>query len=62
MKPIKLIIKTNSEKYPIFIGKNLINRFINSSSEIGLFSHPYKNSIEDEVALCLSKKKCNEND
>ena len=40
----------------------LINRFINSSSEIGLFSHPYKNSIEDEVALCLSKKKCNEND
>ena len=26
MKPIKLIIKTNSEKYPIFIGKNLISK------------------------------------
>ena len=26
MKPIKLIIKTNSEKYPIFIGKNLITK------------------------------------
>ena len=40
----------------------LINEFINSRREIGLFSHPYKNSIEDEVALCLSKKKCNESD
>tara|TARA_Y100000591_G_C21773769_1_gene667051 strand:- start:33 stop:1151 length:1119 start_codon:yes stop_codon:yes gene_type:complete len=25
MKPIKLVIKTNSEQYPIFIGRNLIN-------------------------------------
>ena len=25
MKPIKLIVKTNSEKYPIIIGRNLIS-------------------------------------
>ena len=25
MRPIKLIIKTNSEKYPIIIGRNLIS-------------------------------------
>ena len=25
MKPIKLIVKTNSDKYPIIIGRNLIS-------------------------------------
>ena len=25
MRPIKLIVKTNSEKYPIIIGRNLIS-------------------------------------
>ncbi len=29
MKPIKLIINTNSQKYPIYIGRNLISTFSN---------------------------------
>ena len=28
MKPIKLIVKTNSEKYPIIIGRNLISNLL----------------------------------
>ena len=37
MKPIKLIVKTNSEKYPIIIGRNLI------SNLSGIFKTNYIN-------------------
>ena len=35
MKPIKLIVKTNTQKYPILIGNNLISKIskiINNNS------------------------------
>ena len=44
MKPIKLIIKTNSQKYPIFIGRNLISSFYKITK---------KNSIKFEKCLLL---------
>ena len=44
MKPIKLIIKTNSEKYPIFIGKNLISK---------ISSLMVNNSIKSKKCLLL---------
>ena len=44
MKPIKLIIKTNSEKYPIFIGKNLITK---------ISSLMVNNSIKSKKCLLL---------
>ena len=37
MKPIKLIVKTKSEKYPIIIGRNLI------SNLSGIFKTNYIN-------------------
>ena len=48
MKPIKLIIKTNSEKYPIFIGKNLITK-ISKESTIKI-NYKYLNTY-----FCLNK-------
>ena len=44
MKPIKLMIKTNSEKYPIFIGKNLISK---------ISSLLVNNSIKSKKCLLL---------
>ena len=44
MKPIKLMIKTNSEKYPIFIGKNLISK---------ISSLMVNNSIKSKKCLLL---------
>ena len=34
MRPIKLIVKTNSEKYPILIGRNLIPNLYPKSDQI----------------------------
>ena len=47
MKPIKLIVKTNSEKYPIIIGRNLISNL----SEIFI-----KNSIVFKKCLLVLDK------
>ena len=35
----------------------LINKFINSSSEIGLSKHPYCFTIEEEIKSCISNQK-----
>ncbi len=48
MKPIKLIIKTNSEKYPIFIGKNLITK---------ISSLMVNNSIKSKKCLLVVDRK-----
>ena len=48
MKPIKLIIKTSSEKYPIFIGKNLITK---------ISSFMVNNSIKSKKCLLLVDRK-----
>ena len=48
MKPIKLIIKTSSEKYPIFIGKNLITKISNLM---------VNNSIKSKKCLLVVDKK-----
>ena len=48
MKPIKLIIKTNSEKYPIFIGKNLISK---------ISSLMVNNSIKSKKCLLVVDRK-----
>ena len=48
MKPIKLTIKTNSEKYPIFIGKNLITK---------ISSLMVSNSIKSKKCLLVVDKK-----
>ncbi len=48
MKPIKLIIKTNSEKYPIFIGKNLIKK---------ISSLMVNNSIKSKKCLLVVDRK-----
>ena len=48
MKPIKLIIKTNSEKYPIFIGKNLITK---------ISSLMINNSIKSKKCLLVVDRK-----
>ena len=47
MKPIKLIVKTNSEKYPIIIGRNLISNL----SQIFM-----KNSINFKKCLLVLDK------
>jgi len=38
--------------------RNLLDEFISSESDIGLFAHPYDNSLNEEVDLCLLKGKC----
>jgi|APSaa5957512535_1039671.scaffolds.fasta_scaffold03863_7 hypothetical protein len=38
----------------------LINEFWSSNSDIGLFSHPCHNSLEEEVELCIAKNKSSE--
>ena len=48
MKPIKLIIKTKTQKYPILIGYNLI---------LGLSKTIKKNSIKFEKCLLVIDKK-----
>ena len=47
MRPIKLIVKTNSERYPIIIGRNLI------SNLSGIFK---KNSINFKKCLLVLDK------
>ena len=47
MRPIKLIVKTNSEKYPIIIGRNLIT---------GLSQIFKKNSIDFKKCLLVLDK------
>ena len=47
MRPIKLIVKTNSEKYPILIGRNLISNL----SQIFI-----KNSINFKKCLLVLDK------
>ena len=37
---------------------SLLDEFISSESDIGLFSHPYCTSLNEEVDLCLLKGKC----
>ena len=48
MKPIKLIINTKSEKYPIFIGENLVSNLIKIDKN---------NSIKFEKCLLVVEKK-----
>ena len=50
MKPIKLIVKANSEKYPIIIGRNLISNL----SQI-----LKKNSISFKKCFLVLDKKLN---
>lgn len=38
--------------------RNLLDEFIASKSDIGLFTHPNSNSLNEEVDLCLLKGKC----
>ena len=40
--------------------ESLIDEFIFSNADIGLFTHPNHNSIEDEVELCIAKQKSSE--
>ena len=56
MKPIKLIVKTNSEKYPIIIGRNLISKLslLNSSEYENEFKYCMpKNIKENRIILIL---------
>ena len=48
MKPIKLIIRTKTEKYPVLIGRNLVENLSN------LFS---QNSINSKKYLLIIDKK-----
>ena len=48
MKPIKLIINTKSQKYPIFIGENLVSNLIKIAKD---------NSIKFEKCLLVVDKK-----
>lgn len=39
--------------------RTLIDEFLSSNSELGVFTHPYSQTLKQEVELCISKKKCN---
>ena len=40
--------------------RELIDEFLLSNSDIGLFRHPNHSSVEDEVALCIANNKASE--
>ena len=42
--------------------RSLINEFLSSGAEIGLFKHPNHSTLEEEIALCVTNKKSNEED
>ncbi len=39
--------------------QNLIDKFMISECDIGLFSHPYHDNLENEVRLCIDNNKSN---
>ena len=41
MKPIKLIIKTKSEKYPVLIGRNLVENWLSLFNQNSINSKKY---------------------
>lgn len=68
---IKIIIPEVLKKYEItiyldgniaIIGNinDLIKNFKRSKADIGLFQHPYHNSLQEDVELCIKNNKCDE--
>ena len=49
MKPIKLIIKTKSEKYPVLIGRNLVENLLSLFNQNSINSKKYLLVIDKKI-------------
>ena len=56
MKPIKLIIKTTSQKYPIIIGSNLISKLQNFLDKNSIYFNQCLLVIDKNISIKLIKK------
>ena len=56
MKPIKLIVKTNSEKYPVLIGRNLIENLSNVFKQNSISCKKYLLIIDKKIPKKITSK------
>ena len=56
MKPIKLIVKTNSEKYPVLIGRNLVENLSNLLKQNSINSKKYLLVVDKKIPKKIISK------